>query len=297
MRKSGTTQTIIIVLVLMALVLIVRMSMLGAQPKPAQEVITAPIENTHVVIQNWEVIGNSVEGRDIKNYHYGTGATHLVFVGGIHGGYEWNSVLLAYTFMDYLDKHPEFIPKNITIDVIPSANPDAVYKVTNKEGRFTESDVTTDQKVLTTARFNANSVDLNRNFDCTWKPKSTWQSKVVSAGTRAFSEPEARAIKNFMLEHHPAAVVFWHSKADGVYASQCEKGILPETLAIMSTYAKASGYPGIKVFGAYETTGAADDWLASVGIPAVTVELKTHDDIEWDENFAGIKALIGHYGK
>src|SRR3989344_7065278 len=53
-----------------------------------------------------EVIGISVEGREIESYSYlpygGTGEKHLVFVGGIHGGYEWNSVLLSYEFMDYL---------------------------------------------------------------------------------------------------------------------------------------------------------------------------------------------------
>src|SRR3989442_705862 len=49
------------------------------------------------------VLGTSVEGRAIDAYTYGNGTTRLLFVGGMHGGYEWNSVLLAYAFMDYLD--------------------------------------------------------------------------------------------------------------------------------------------------------------------------------------------------
>lgn len=263
--------------------------------------VPVPVKNVETIppVQKLKskIIGTSVEGRSIEVHTYGTGATHVTFVGGIHGGYEWNSVLLAYTFMDYLDTHPEFIPKNITVDVIPSANPDGVYKVTEKEGRFTAEDVSTDTKILASGRFNAHEVDLNRNFDCKWKPKSTWQSKTVSAGTSSFSEPEAQAIKNYITNTNPKVVVFWHSKSNAVYASQCEKGILPETLNVMNAYSQVSGYPPVKIFDAYATTGAADDWLASINIPAITVELKTHENIEWEKNIAGLIALIGLYKK
>lgn len=251
-------------------------------------------ENT-IIWPIHEVIGYSVEGRKIESYTYGNGPTHLLLVGGIHGGYEWNSVSLAYSFIDYLKAHPETIPQKITIDIIPSANPDGVYKVTGKDGRFFTLDVSTDKKVLASGRFNANDVDINRNFDCKWKPESTWQSKIVSAGTESFSEPEARAIKNFVLKNNPIAVIFWHSQSNAVYASQCENGILPETLNIMNVYSKASGYPSIKTFDAYEVTGAAEDWLASINIPAITVELKTHETVELERNLAGVKAIIEYY--
>jgi predicted deacylase len=79
--------------------------------------------------------------RDIESFTYGTGTKHVVFVGGIHGGYEWNSVLLAYTFMDFLKTNPSAVPANVSITVIPNANPDAVYKAIGKEGRFALSDV------------------------------------------------------------------------------------------------------------------------------------------------------------
>src|SRR3989344_359760 len=156
------------------------------------------------------VIGRSVEGRGIESFTYGNGPTNLAFVGGIHGGYEWNSVLLSYEFMDYLDANPEVIPKNLTVTVIPSLNPDGVFKVTGKEGRFEIADVSTDQAILESGRMNANCVDLNRNFDCKWKPEATWRSKTVSAGNKAFSEPEAKALRDFVSETHPDAVIFWH---------------------------------------------------------------------------------------
>lgn len=239
------------------------------------------------------VIGRSVEGRDIEAYTFGRGQTHLVFVGGIHGGYEWNSVLLAYKFIDYLEANS--IPENLTVSVIPSANPDGVYEVVGVEGRFGVADVPTKIQVVGTGRFNANNVDLNRNFDCKWKPESMWRGAVVSAGSAVFSEPEARAIRDFVSKYSPDAFVFWHSQANTVYASECEKGILPETLEIMTAYSTAAGYDAVTKFDAYEITGDAEGWLASKNIPAITVELQTHETIEWEKNLAGIKALFEHY--
>ncbi len=268
---------------------------LKPKPKPPEKVPPVPVETAKVPTPIKKTIGKSVDGRLIESYTYGKGKNHIVFVGGIHGGYEWNSVLLAYQFMDYLDKNPKIIPASLTVTVIPSANPDAVYKVVGKEGRFAQADVSTDAKVLASARFNAHGVDLNRNFGCNWQPKSTWQSKTVSAGTAAFSEPEALAIKNFVTENKPNAFVFWHSQANAVYASECNKGILPVTLDIMNAYGKAAEYPTVKSFDSYKITGDAEGWLASINIPAITVELKTHDTIEWDKNLAGIKALLKYY--
>ncbi|MFH1188678.1 MAG: M14 family metallopeptidase [bacterium] len=241
-----------------------------------------------------DVIGSSVEGRPIDAYTYGNGTKHLVFVGGIHGGYEWNSVILAYTFIDYLDANRGVIPTNMTITVIPSANPDGVYKVIGKEGRFSIDDVPSDIS-KESARFNAHNVDINRNFGCKWKPKSTWKGNPVSAGSAAFSEPEAAAIRDFALENKPNAFIFWHSQANTVYASECENGALPETLEIMKRYATAAKYDSVASFDAYEVTGDAEGWLASIDIPAITVELKTHETIEWEQNLDGIKALFEYY--
>ncbi len=181
--------------------------------------------------------------------------------------------------------------------MIPSLNPDGVFKVVGKEGRFNLTDVSTDTEVLASGRFNAHEVDLNRNFDCKWKPKGVWKSKTVSAGSAPFSEPEAQALKTFVAKNTPHAVIFWHSQANAVYASECEKGILPETLAVMNAYSRASGYPAVKSFGAYEVTGDAEGWLASIGIPAITVELSTHESVEWGKNLAGVKALIEYFSE
>jgi predicted deacylase len=244
-----------------------------------------------------ETIGTSVEGRTIEAYRFPARTPvgrHVLIVGGIHGGYEWNSVILAYELIDYLLADPTRIPETLAVTVIPSANPDGVFAVVKKEGRFAVADVPAAGTEI--GRFNANEVDLNRNFDCKWKPTSQWRGDIVSAGTSAFSEPESRALRDFALDHMPDAAVFLHSQAGAVYASECGRGILPETLALMSAYAKAAGYPMVQTFDAYPVTGDAEGWLASIGIPAISVELTTHESIEWEKNLAGVKALFARYG-
>ena len=297
MRSVFKRSVVIITIVIVAIFAFVFFVFYSKPSVPPIE----PLDNSKNLIPIYKVIGTSVEERKIESYTYGNGKNELVFVGGIHGGYEWNSVLLAYQFIDYLNQNPEVIPEGLAVTVIPDANPDGVYAVTGKVGRFTVADVSTSTEVLAAGRFNADNVDLNRNFDCKWKPESTWQSKTVSAGSKAFSEPETQAIKNFILENNInnniKAVIFWHSQSGNVYASQCQNGILPETLNIMSTYAKAASYSAVKTFDVYATSGAADDWLASINIPAITVELKTHDTVEWQQNLSGIKALFAYYSQ
>lgn len=258
------------------------------EPTPLPEVVEAPED------RGPRVLGSSVEGRPIELYSFGTGETNLLFVGGIHGGYEWNSVLLAYAFIDLLTSTHTALPDGVRVHVIPSLNPDGVFTVVGKEGRFVATDVPAGTDT-SPGRFNAHGVDLNRNFACKWQPQATWRGKTVGAGDFAFSEPEAVVLKDVVNELNPRGVVFWHSKANAVYASECEEGILGDTRLLMDTYAHASGYTAVDVFDAYPVTGDAEGWLASIGIPAITVELETRESIEWEKNLAGFRAVLEHY--
>jgi hypothetical protein len=242
------------------------------------------------------IIGQSVNGRDIVAYHYGQGETEVLFVGGIHGGYEWNTTLVARAAMDHFKANPTAVPENVTVTIIPSLNPDGLYKVVNASfDAFTASDVTASQTLQESGRFNANDVDLNRNFDCDWQANATWQSRSVSGGTAAFSEPESKAIRDYIESNAPEAVVVWYSAAGGVFASSCHNGVLPKTTTLTNLYANASGYPAFEDFNFYEITGDMVNWLAKENIPAISVLLTNHSDIEWTKNKAGIEAILSHY--
>jgi hypothetical protein len=243
------------------------------------------------------VIGTSISKNSITAYHFGTGTDELLFIGGIHGGYEWNTVLVAYQLMDYLKANPNVLPKNLKVTVIPVLNPDGLKKVVGTVDRFTVANVSTQESVVVSGRFNARNVDLNRNFDCSWKQSGVWQTKPVSGGVKVFSEPESVAIKNYVEKNAPVGVVIWYSAGDGVYSSSCDTGISKETEKLTALYATESGYNAHKSFDSYETSGDMANWLAKIDIPAISVLLTNHTDTEWSKNQKGVDALLRYYTK
>ena len=264
---------------------------------PITTATTTKTETVKPVDTTKTVLGTSIQKRDITAYHFGTGAKEILFVGGSHGGYEWNTSLVAYELMDYLTANPKVIPAGVKITVIPVLNPDGLRKVTGKEGRFNASDVSPSSDVRISGRFNANNVDLNRNFDCDWQAKGVWMTETVSGGSKAFSEPESIAFKNYVEAKNPTAVVVWYSSAGGVFSSSCHNGVLPATKTLTNAYANASKYPAYESYDFYKLTGDMPNWLAKKNIPAISVLLTTHQDTEWTKNLAGIKAVLNYYAK
>ena len=260
-------------------------------PPQATTTAKAPIDKTKTVL------GTTVGGRSITAYHFGAGEKELLFVAGAHGGYEWNTTLLAYQLMDYLQENPSTIPAGLKVTVIPVLNPDGLEKVVGTDGRFTPADVSEDKAVVVSGRYNGNNVDLNRNFDCDWQATGVWQSIKVSGGSAAFSEPESKAIQAYVGTSKPTAVVEWFSSAGGVFSSRCGGDVSSETAAITKIYANASGYPAFKDFDSYEITGDMVNWMAKSGVPAISVLLSDHTATEWEKNKAGIEALLQHYAK
>jgi hypothetical protein len=238
------------------------------------------------------VIGNSVNGTPIPAYHFGVGENEVVLIGGIHGGYSWGTSLLGQELVSYFQKNPQIVPADVTVTIIPTLNPDGLAKVLTSTSTFIATDVTPlpDQSV---ARFNANNVDLNRNFDCKWQPQSTWQNKTVSGGKAPFSEPEAKAISTYLTNTtKPALVITWFSAAGGVYGSACEGEMGSSTREYLATFASASGYTEHDTFDSYTVNGDMTNWLATLDIPAISVLLTSHGDSEFDKNIAGITAIL-----
>lgn len=268
-------------------------SVLSQPEEPKMEETATTTEEVMEEKKEVEVIGKSVNGNDIVAYHHGTGSDEFLLVGGIHGGYSWNTALVAQEAAEYLKENPEVIPSNVMVTVIPVLNPDGLEEVVGvPTATFAAADVPTSAAVRESGRFNANTVDLNRNFDCDWQEEGTWQTKTVSGGSAAFSEPESAAIKSYVEKNKPKAVVVWYSAAGGVYASNCHGGVLAETTALTNAYAEGSGYPAHEEFDYYEITGDMVNWLAKEGIPGISVLLTNHTDVEWSKNRAGIEAVL-----
>lgn len=219
------------------------------------------------------VIGRSVEGRSITARKLGSGDRLVLLVGGMHGGWEANTVTLINQLMTHFDENPDAILPGIALAFIPAANPDGLLHGLAPEGRF-----------------NANGVDLNRNWGCNWSAQAYWRDQTVSAGGEPFSEPETRAIADYIQREQPATVLFYHSAAAGVYAGSCGGEVGSGLMSQL--YGQAAGYTYGQAFSAYPVTGTAATWVNSLGIPSADVELQTQTNSEFARNLAGVLAVM-----
>lgn len=216
--------------------------------------------------------GTSVEGRDLIGYRIGTGAKVVLLVGAVHGGFEANSAELVERLMAHFRDTPADVLPDVTLLLVPMLNPDGIAR-----GRVLDG------------RFNANRVDLNRNWACGWAPTAYFRDQPISPGSMAFSEPETQALAALIQTIRPAAALFYHAAANGVYAGSC--GGDAGSDALSAVYGMASGYSYGSDFSAYPVTGTAPAWVNSLGIPAADVELASATDPEFDRNLRGVMAV------
>ena len=131
------------------------------------------------------VMGHSVEGREIVLWKTGT-APRTLLIGGMHGD-EFATIALLESYL----------ARGRSAAILPLANPDGFERRT---------------------RYNARGVDLNRNFEFNWRSDS-----IEPPGPEPWSEPESRALRDFILESRPAKIVSLHwalaeVEADGYHS-------------------------------------------------------------------------------
>lgn len=233
-------------------------------------------------------IGRSAGGRPLLAWQLGDGPASVILIGGLHGGYEWNTILLVEELLAYFRANPAALPGNLTLHLVPNANPDGLIAVTGPSGTITPSHLSTD---TTPGRFNGRGVDLNRNWDCNWSPQALWRDRSVPPGDAPFSEPETQALRDYLLALRPSVVIFYHSAANGVYVSGCPDPH-PRSYELADLYGAAAGYAVYPLFDHYTITGDAGDWLTTQGVASFSVELTNHEALDWEQNLAAITELL-----
>jgi len=227
---------------------------------------------------NESVIGYSVAGRPLEVYRFGNGETGRLIIAGIHGGNEGNTVLLAHELIDYVTAHPELIPKNISLYIMPDLNPDGFARVRGLDGRV-----------------NDHGVDLNRNWPWNWHkawpPAGCWDYRTVTGGVIALSEPETLAMYRFIVEHPDIdALISYHAAALGIFA-----GGVPNyrpSISLATTVASVSTYDYPPIDTHCTMTGDLTDWAATWHIAAVDIELHNFRYTDSEDNLAILKAFL-----
>jgi hypothetical protein len=215
--------------------------------------------------------GQSVEGRPLEARRFGDGTTLIMLVGGIHGGFEANTVELMNQLITHFSSNAGDVLPGISIVIVPVLNPDGLARGDTFTGRF-----------------NANGVDLNRNWGCGWQAEAVFQNRQVNAGAQPFSEPETSALAALIYDVRPAIVLFYHSAANGVYAGDCGGQLSSLMTPILG---RAAGYSFGVPFSDYTVTGTAPSWVDSLGLASADVELSSGVSTEFQRNLAGVFAL------
>lgn len=223
------------------------------------------------------VIGTSVGGRSLEVFRFGTGPRELLIVAGIHGGYEWNTVLLAEAMIAHLRDGSVDVPPDVSLYILRDLNPDGFARSHGYEGRA-----------------NDNGVDLNRNWPLNWQPDwnraGCWNYLPISAGTHPLSEPETAALVDFILGHDFQALISYHSAALGIFA-----GGQPSTdgsLRLAQAIADVTDYAYPPVDYGCQYTGQFADWAAAQGMAAVDIELSTHDSLDLWVNLEVLRTFL-----
>ena len=232
---------------------------------------TGPSPTALPVLPEPQIIGYSVKNRPLEVYQFGSGSTERLIVAGIHGGYEANTTQLGWALIKHLSSHPELIPGNVTLYILPVLNPDGLVYAEDENGRA-----------------NANGVDLNRNWDADWQfawpLDGCWQLSKMSGGNHPGSEPETRALMDFIRTHHLDGILSYHSAALGIFPGG--KPSLPAAVDLAERIAKVSPYPYPPIDTGCGYTGQLIDWAAREDIAALDIELSTHETIDWFTNLA-----------
>lgn len=232
-------------------------------------------------------IGKSVEGRDIWMMRLTTaseGAPGTVFMGGHHAR-EHVSVevplrLIQYLIAEHKAQNPRIVSLLNTYDVyiIPAVNPDG------KEFDIATGKYQHWRKNRTRNNNNDYGVDLNRNYGYGWGGAGASASTKDDTyrGPSAFSEPETKAIKNFIEAHpHITTMLSYHTfsklvlwpwgHVDGEIQNAKDLAVFKKAGQKMADW---TGYKPMKSGDLYLASGDTCDWAyGERGIFAFTFEL------------------------
>jgi hypothetical protein len=237
-------------------------------------------------------VGISAKGIGINGYSFGNGNSCIIVIGGIHGRYEENTVLISERLINYCRANEGRL--NSVIAIIPNLNPDGfLYKL--------------DDPILKTngsvIRFNGNSVDLNRNWDTpNWQPDCVYSQddlRIGAGGESPMSENEVIALSNFIKNcnnnFQTIYIITFHSyvinkqNVSDVFPSytinENNKIVLLENATFLANlFSKNGNFITLDEFKYYNVTGELLFWCGINNIAAIDVELGDDGDIDIKQN-------------
>ncbi|MFH1336952.1 MAG: M14 family zinc carboxypeptidase [Candidatus Zixiibacteriota bacterium] len=238
------------------------------------------VASTYPNIVILDTLGYTVQGRMILGAKVSDNPTQeenepeFRIIGNHHGN-EYMGIEIGLNMLHYLtdnygtNTQVTHLVNDLETWIIPMMNPD---------GRTAGT------------RYNANGVDLNRDYGYMWNGEGGSPS--------IFSQPETRAIRLHGLEHNFSVSLSFHTTAAYVnYVWNYRPFPVPDSAFIVNIsapYASATGYTLVEGYNWYQTYGDCNDWsYGSRGDIDATIETEnTNIDPCWNLNRPAILAMM-----
>jgi len=160
-----------------------------------------------------EVIGRSLDGRDIFMIKVGRGAQNIIITGGVHGRESVNPMVLL-SMAEYYCEELSYYLEQVSIYIVPLLNPDG-YMVSLcgfdslKHCSYREA-MKSKGIPFYLWKYNARGIDINRNFPClTWKQKFLRDTPA--------SEPETMALIYLFQQVPSIGYIDYHCRGKQIY--------------------------------------------------------------------------------
>ena len=214
------------------------------------------------------VVGKSLQNRDITLFSYGEGFLPVLLLGGVHGD-ESEGFLFAERMVRELDQGEISLPAGITLHIAPRINPDGC-------------------EVL--RRTNHRNVDLNRNL-----PTKDWTGDFINVryfpGERGGSEVETITTLDLIRDLDPALILTLHSYEKPMinFNGECEDLAVAMSKKNNLHPQGDIGYPTPGSLGTYA------GWERN--IPTITLEILRGQEPEevWHNHRDALLVAFGYY--
>ncbi|MDO4617965.1 MAG: M14 family metallocarboxypeptidase [Clostridia bacterium] len=232
-------------------------------------------------------IGESVMEKKIYCVTYGEGEKKL-FLNGAHHGLEYitSAFLMRFLFEcekaisngeDMFGYRIKELLKNVKLYIVPMVNPDGVdiavngLDITNRYHRHLISmvGIHSFNKVW---QANARGVDINHNYDALWAEVSKKPSPTKYSGEKPESEPETKAIADFVRAENFDMLIAFHSQGEEIYYD-FDGMAGEEAKKIAEKLSEVSGYPVRETVGTASFGGLKDWFIKEYGKMGFTVEM------------------------
>lgn len=250
------------------------------------------ISDIKMLTDNYDIlegfsIGKSVMEKEIMCVKIGSGDKKL-FIGGAYHGLEYLTAAFLMKFLsnytaavmtgsEYFGYDIKKLYDSVTLYVVPMVNPDGVdiavngLDITNEFHRRLISMVGI-HSFNHVWQANARGVDINHNFDANWHMVVDKPSPSKYGGEHASSEPETRAVEDFVRRENFDLMLAFHSQGREIYYD-FDGMTGKHSLEIAEKMAEESGYAVCVPEGTASFGGCKDWFIKEFGREGFTVEI------------------------